>query len=68
MRERRSEVESAIARLETDIAGHEAALSVFVSMDETKRVTTLLERARSSHQVLLAEWEKLSVEIEESEG
>ena len=68
MKERRSEVEAGISRLETDISAHESALSVFVNMDETKRVTTLLEQARLSHQALLSEWEKLSVEIQESEA
>jgi ATP-binding cassette, subfamily F, member 3 len=68
MKDRRSEVESAIAAHEARMAEHEAALSNFVSIEETKRVTEALETSRITHQSLLGEWESLSLEIEQNEA
>jgi ATP-binding cassette subfamily F protein 3 len=66
MQERRSAVEEQIAKLEASIAEQEAALGVFVSVDDTRRRTAELEDHRSRHQALLGEWEQLSLSIEEA--
>jgi len=64
MQERQGEIEEEVSRLETEIADHEAALNNFVSVEETKRVTDLLEARRSDLEALLAEWEEVGRNIE----
>jgi ATP-binding cassette subfamily F protein 3 len=61
MKDRRSAVEEEINKVESAIAEHEAALGVFVSAEETRRVTDQLEHNRRQHQSLLEEWEQLSL-------
>jgi ATP-binding cassette subfamily F protein 3 len=64
MRERRESIEDEVTKLEAEIADHESALASFVSVEETKRVTTLLESRRAELDVLLAEWEEVAQALE----
>ena len=46
MKERRREIEDEVTRLEVEIADYEAALANFVSVEETKRLSDLLDARR----------------------
>ncbi len=65
MQERFAVVEEEIPRLEASIAQSEEALGNFVSVEETQRVTRVLEDLRVRHSVLLGEWEDLMLQLEE---
>jgi ATP-binding cassette subfamily F protein 3 len=60
LQERRQAVENKISRLEAEIADYETALGNFVSVEETRRTTELLEARRSDLTALMAEWEQLA--------
>jgi ATP-binding cassette subfamily F protein 3 len=64
MRERQDSIEIEIAKLEAEIAECEAALSNFVSVEETVRVSGVLEERRADLKALMAEWEEVSHSIE----
>jgi ATP-binding cassette subfamily F protein 3 len=64
MEERCHEVEEEIARTETAISQCETGLQEFVSVDETRRLNTELERHRSALASLMQEWEELSATLE----
>jgi ATP-binding cassette subfamily F protein 3 len=64
MRERQDSIEIEVAKLEAGIAECEAALSNFVSVEETARVSSLLEERRADLGALMAEWEEVSHSIE----
>jgi ATP-binding cassette subfamily F protein 3 len=64
MKERQGEIEEDVTRLETEIADYEAALGAFVSVDETKRVSALLDARRADLEALLSEWEEVAQAIE----
>jgi ATP-binding cassette subfamily F protein 3 len=64
MKERGHAIEDEITRLEVEIADHEAALGNFVNVDETKRVTELLEARRADLEALMIEWEDVAQSIE----
>jgi ATP-binding cassette subfamily F protein 3 len=64
MKERRNEIEEEVTRLEAEIADYEANLANFVSVEETKRVSDLLDARRSDLTALLAEWEDVAQTIE----
>jgi ATP-binding cassette subfamily F protein 3 len=64
MQDRCKEVERQIAATESDIAGYEQALANFVSTGETMRLSGLVETRRKDLSALLAEWEKVSQELE----
>jgi ATP-binding cassette subfamily F protein 3 len=64
MKERRHEIEEEVTRLETEIADYEAALGNFVSAEETKRVSELLDARRADLNALMAEWEQVAQAIE----
>ncbi len=66
MEERIFEIEHEMPRLEAAMAEAESALGVFVSMEETKRVTAELESLRSQQTQLTAEWEGLVMQLEEA--
>jgi ATP-binding cassette subfamily F protein 3 len=66
MKERCSEVEEEITRVEAGIAECETALQTFVSADETARLTDLLTLRKRQLEELLAEWEELSGALEEN--
>jgi ATP-binding cassette, subfamily F, member 3 len=65
MKERCSEVEEEITRVEAGIAECETALQTFVSADETTRLTDLRALRKRQLEELLAEWEELSGALEE---
>ena len=60
------ELEELIERTEAGIAECETALANFVSVEETKRQTELLEQRKSELQRLMAEWEQVSQTLEEA--
>jgi ATP-binding cassette subfamily F protein 3 len=64
MKERSHAIEDEITRLEVEIADYETALGNFVNVDETKRVTELLEARRADLEALMAEWEDVAQVIE----
>ena len=65
MRERLVFVEEEIPRIEASIAHTETSLGNYVSMDETQRLTTLLDNLRDQHATLNSEWEELMMQLEE---
>jgi ATP-binding cassette subfamily F protein 3 len=64
MQERRGAIEVAVTKLEAEIADCEAALSNFVSVEETTRVSALLDLRRAELEKLMAEWEEVVEAIE----
>ena len=64
MKDRQGKIEAQSARLESEIAEYEAALGNFVSVEETKRVSGLLDTRKSELGKLLAEWEEVAEAIE----
>ena len=65
MQERHASLEEEIPRIEGEIAETEHALGVFVSMEETQRLTRQLEDLRARNEVLTSEWEELTLLLEE---
>ena len=55
-----------MAALESEIAGHEAALADFKSVEETVRLNELVTVRRRDLEKQVAEWESLSAELETS--
>ena len=64
MEERRQAIEAEVARLEAEIADYEAQLANFVSAEETRRTSELLEARRSDLSRRMAEWEDVAQSIE----
>ena len=64
MKERFHAIEDEVTRLEVEIADYEAALGNFVNVEETKRVTELLEARRADLESLMVEWEDVAESIE----
>jgi ATP-binding cassette subfamily F protein 3 len=64
MKERRREIEEEVTRLEAEIADHEAGLANFVSVEETRRLSDLLEARRGDWNAAMAEWEEVVQTIE----
>ncbi len=64
MKERRSSIEDEVTKLEAEIADYEAALSNFVSVEETARVSALLDARRAELEALMNEWEEVAQTIE----
>jgi ATP-binding cassette subfamily F protein 3 len=64
MQDRCQEIEREIASAESEIAGHESSLGNFVSTGETLRIAALIEKRRKDLSALLAEWERVSQELE----
>jgi ATP-binding cassette subfamily F protein 3 len=65
MQERCSFVEEEIPRVESSIANAEESLGVYESLEETQRLTQLLESLREQHASLTAEWEELVNQLEQ---
>ena len=65
MQERCAFVEEEIPRLEGLIVDTERRLGDYVSVEETRRLTELLEDLRVQHATLSAEWEELALELEQ---
>jgi ATP-binding cassette subfamily F protein 3 len=64
MKERSHAIEDEITRLEVEIADYEAGLGNFVNIDETKRITELLDARRADFEALMIEWEDVAQSIE----
>jgi ATP-binding cassette, subfamily F, member 3 len=58
------EVEQEVQALESEIAQHEAALADFKSVEETLRLTALVDENRKRLNARVAQWERLSAELE----
>jgi ATP-binding cassette, subfamily F, member 3 len=67
MQDRCVEIELEVARLEAGIAGCEAELADFKSVEETQRVMALASASRESLEALMHEWEELSRAVEENQ-
>jgi ATP-binding cassette, subfamily F, member 3 len=65
MQDRLKLVEEEIPRVEVSIGNAEQALGVFVSVDETARVSRELEELREKHSSLTDEWEALMEQLQE---
>jgi ATP-binding cassette subfamily F protein 3 len=65
MQERLAVVEAAIPRVETSLAETEQALSIYVSTEETQRLSNELNALRAQQTSLNNEWEELSMQLEE---
>jgi ATP-binding cassette subfamily F protein 3 len=64
MKERGREIEDEVTRLEVEIADYETALGSFVNVEETKRLTDLLDARRADLEMLMIEWEDVAEAIE----
>jgi len=67
MQERLAKVESEVSHTEATIAECEESLGRFVSVEETQRVTAMLEEKRTTLASLEGEWAELSEELEATE-
>ncbi len=65
MQDRLALVEAEIPRVETSLARTEEALGVYVSAEETQRLSDELSALRQQQALLTSEWEELSMQIEE---
>ena len=64
MKERQHEIEDEVTRLEIEIADYEASLAHFISTEETRRVSSLLDARRSDLAALMSEWEEVGKTLE----
>jgi ATP-binding cassette subfamily F protein 3 len=64
MEQRRREIEEDVSRLEAEIQDHEQALGNFVNVEETQRISGLLEARREQLKELMQEWEDVAQAIE----
>src|SRR3954453_3623937 len=64
MQDRRTSIEDEVTKLEAEIADYEAELSNFVSVEETARVSGLLDQRRADLVKLMQEWEEVVEAIE----
>jgi ATP-binding cassette, subfamily F, member 3 len=66
MEDRIHELEEKISRTEAEVERLETALQNFVSAEDSQRQSQELEEHKASHAALIAEWENLSEELQES--
>ena len=64
LQERLRTVELEVASLESEIAQHDAALADFKSVEETVRVSEIVAERRKQLEARVAEWERVSGELE----
>jgi len=64
MKDRCAFLEEEIPRIESAIAHTEQQLGIYVSAAETQRLTTLAEELRTQLAALTAEWEELTIQLE----
>src|SRR5271170_4093060 len=67
MQDRLTFVEEEIPRVEVSIAKTEQSLGIYVSAEETDRLTRLLDSLREQHSLLATEWEDLMLQLEEQQ-
>jgi ATP-binding cassette subfamily F protein 3 len=65
MQDRLGFVEAEIPRVESSIAAAEQSLGVYISAEETQRLTRQLDALRIQHAALNGEWEELALQLEE---
>ncbi|MBS1835368.1 MAG: ABC-F family ATP-binding cassette domain-containing protein [Acidobacteria bacterium] len=65
MQKRLKEIEGRMAVLEPEVTKQEAELAVFKSAEESLRLSTLISGNRAELDKLMAEWEELSLALEE---
>ena len=65
MQERLAFVEEEVPRVEASIADTEHSLGIYISAEETERLTRLLASLREQHDALTVEWEELMLQVEE---
>jgi ATP-binding cassette, subfamily F, member 3 len=65
MEERCAFLEEEVPRVEAEIAQTEEQLAVYVSAEETQRLTLLAEELRGQLAALTAEWEELMMQLDE---
>jgi ATP-binding cassette subfamily F protein 3 len=63
-KQRRREIEDEVTRLEVEIADYEHALANFTSVEETVRISDLLNARRTDLVTLMTEWEEVAETIE----
>jgi ATP-binding cassette subfamily F protein 3 len=66
MQDRLKQIEEEVARMEAEIAKSESELAVFKSADESLRLSNLIGERRAAIDKSMAEWEELSLALEES--
>jgi ATP-binding cassette subfamily F protein 3 len=66
LQDRLRAVELEVAALESEIAQHDAALADFKSMEETVRLSEIVAERRRQLEGKVAEWERVSGELEEA--
>jgi ATP-binding cassette, subfamily F, member 3 len=66
--ERIQELEELVGRAEAGIVECETALANFVSVEETRRQSDLLEQRRSELVALMSEWEQVTQTLEEAKS
>ena len=66
MQERLKFVEEEIPRVESSIGNVEQSLGVFVSTEETQRLTYELKKLREQQESLTSEWEELMLQLEDA--
>ena len=64
MEERCAFLEEEVPRIEASIAHTEEQLAVYISAEETQRLSTLAEELREQQATLTAEWEDLMMQLE----
>ncbi len=65
MQERLAQLEAEIPGVENSLTETEQALGIYVSAEETQRLSTALTALRQRQASLTAEWEELSLQLEE---
>jgi ATP-binding cassette subfamily F protein 3 len=65
MEDRCAFLEEEIPRIEASIAHTEQQLGVYVSIEETRRLTTLAEDLRNQLDAVTTEWEELMMQLDE---
>jgi ATP-binding cassette, subfamily F, member 3 len=68
LEERLVALEHEVPQAEAALAETELALGTYVSAEQTQRLTAVLEQLRAHHAALLAEWEEVSIALEQSSG
>jgi ATP-binding cassette, subfamily F, member 3 len=66
MQDRLKQIESKVAGMEAEIAAAEAEIAVFKSADESLRLSNLIGELRSAVETSMAEWEDISLALEET--
>jgi ATP-binding cassette subfamily F protein 3 len=66
MHDRHRAIENRVGALEQEIAGHEMELGNFKSVEETQRLSQLVETRRADLQKLMSEWEQVAELIQAS--